>query len=286
MRMDVKIFDPERPRLVAIATRILGSTSEADDVVQEAWLRFSRTDGIDDVPAWSTTVVTRLCLDLLRRRRTRTAAESEAAQTDQGLLDPEADALLADRLGGAMHVVLETLVPAERAAFVLHDAFGYSFPEIAEMLGRSDAAVRQLASRARRKVRGASVPDPEAERRVVAANRELVEAFLGAAQGGDLSRLMSLLAPDVVMRADGTAQGMGTEPLYDGPDAVAGRFSGAQGAAPMLIDGDPGVVWMVDERPRVVFLFQLAGGLVRTIDLVADREVMATMEIVPMTREV
>ncbi len=283
--METVVFERERPRLIAIATRILGSAGDADDVAQEAWLRFSHTAGIDDAPAWLTTVVTRLCLDLLRRRRTRTAAESETMQAERGHVDPEADVLLADRVGDAMQLVLDALVPAERAAFVLHDAFGYSFPEIAAMLGRSDAAVRQLASRARRKVRGASGPEQEAERGVVAANREVVEAFLSAAQGGDLSRLMSLLAPDVVMRADGAAQAMGTASLYDGPESVAGRFSGAQGAQPVLIDADPGVAWMVNGRARVVFLFELLDGLVRAIDLVADREVMATMEIIPTTRE-
>ncbi|HEY0261050.1 MAG TPA: sigma-70 family RNA polymerase sigma factor [Lacisediminihabitans sp.] len=283
--MQLAAFERERSRLVAIATRVLGSPGDADDLVQEAWLRFSRTEDIDDAPAWLTTVVTRLCLDLLRRRRTRVRAESKATQTGREGVDPEADALLADRVGGAMQLMLDALVPAERAAFVLHDAFGYSFPEIAQMLGRSDAAVRQLASRARRKVHDASEPLQEAQRRVVAANREVVEAFLSAAQGGDLSRLMSLLAPDVVMRADSAAQAMGTQSLYDGPESVAGRFRGAQGARPVLIDGDPGVAWMVNGRARVVFCFQLADGLVRAIDLVADREVMATMEIIPMTRE-
>ncbi len=157
--MDVTDFDAERPRLTAIATRILGSEADADDVLQETWLRLSRTDDIDDLPAWLTTVVTRLCLDQLRKRRTRSMAESEAPD-DLALVDPEADALLAEKMGDAMQVVLDTLAPAERAAFVLHDVFGYPFDEISAVMGRSGTAVRQLASRARRKLRGE--PEPAA----------------------------------------------------------------------------------------------------------------------------
>ena len=153
--VDVTDFDAERPRLTAIAIRILGSEADADDVLQESWLRLSRADDVDDLPAWLTTVVTRLCLDHLRKRRTRSAAEAEAGvPADSVPADPEADALLAETVGGAMQVVLDALAPAERAAFVLHDIFGYPFEEISEVLGRSGTAVRQLASRARRKVQG------------------------------------------------------------------------------------------------------------------------------------
>src|ERR1700685_2383100 len=150
-------FDAERPRLTAIAVRILGSNGDADDVVQEAWLRLSRTDAIDDLPAWLTTVVTRLCLDHLRKRRTRSVAEA-GAPVEPVDPDPEADALLAERMGDAMQVVLDTLAPAERATFVLHDVFGYPFDEISAVMGRSSTAVRQLASRARRKVQGEPEP--------------------------------------------------------------------------------------------------------------------------------
>src|SRR6185437_1176678 len=143
--MDASNFDAERPRLMAIAGRILGSEADADDVLQEAWLRYSRAEGVDDVPAWLTTVVTRLCLDHLRKRRTRSEAEVPAPPTP---VDPEADALLAEKMGGAMQVVIDALAPAERAAFVLHDVFGYPFDEISLVLGRSGTAVRQLASRA------------------------------------------------------------------------------------------------------------------------------------------
>ena len=157
--MEVTDFDAERPRLTAIAIRILGSKADADDILQETWLRLSRTDDIDDLPAWLTTVVTRLCLDQLRKRRTRSAAEAEAP-ADPAPVDPEADALLAEKMGEAMQVVLDALAPAERAAFVLHDVFGYPFDEISAVMGRSGTAVRQLASRARRKVQG--VPEPAA----------------------------------------------------------------------------------------------------------------------------
>ena len=181
--MEVTDFDAERPRLTAIATRILGSETDADDVLQEAWLRFSRTDDIDDLPAWLTTVVTRLCLDQLRRRRTRSVAEA-GAPADPAPVDPEADALLAEKMGDAMQVVLDALAPAERAAFVLHDVFGYPFDEISAVMGRSGTAVRQLASRARRKVQG--VPEPDASPAARAESRRVVDAFLTAARGGDL----------------------------------------------------------------------------------------------------
>jgi RNA polymerase sigma factor (sigma-70 family) len=171
--MDID-FDAERPRLTAIAVRILGSNGDADDVVQEAWLRLSRTDNIDDLPAWLTTVVTRLCLDHLRKRRTRSVAEARVP--DPEAPDPEADALLAERMGDAMQVVLDTLAPAERAAFVLHDVFGYPFDEISAVMGRSSTAVRQLASRARRKVQG--VPESAASQATRAESQRVVDAFL------------------------------------------------------------------------------------------------------------
>jgi len=154
--MEMTDFDSERPRLTAIAIRILGSEADAEDVLQETWLRLSRTDDIDDLPAWLTTVVTRLCLDQLRKRRTRSEAEAEAP-ADPGRVDPEADALLAEKMGDAMQVVLDALAPAERAAFVLHDVFGYPFDDISTVMGRSGTAVRQLASRARRKLRSRQI---------------------------------------------------------------------------------------------------------------------------------
>jgi RNA polymerase sigma-70 factor, ECF subfamily len=281
-RVDTTEFEAERSRLTALAGGILGSTGDADDVVQEAWLRFSRAAGVDDPPAWLTTVVTRLCLDRLRTWRSRSSAEARATANptaEPDAVDPEADAVLAERIGGAMNLVVDALVPAERAAFILHDVFGYPFTEISAVLGRSDAAVRQLASRARRKLRGA--PEPATERAAAEENRRVVDAFLAAARGGEVTELLGLLAPDVVMHADLAGQGMGTEPAYSGAAAVAERFNGARGAHPVVIDGDPGAVWIVRGEPRVAFLFHVAAGLVRAIELIADPDVLATMEIRP-----
>jgi RNA polymerase sigma-70 factor (ECF subfamily) len=275
--METTEFDAERTRLAAIAVRILGSKAEADDVVQEAWLRFSRTDNVDDLPAWLTTVVTRLCLDHLRRRSTRSEVEA-AAPARPAPVDPEADALLAERVGGAMHVVLETLAPTERAAFVLHDVFGYPFDEISAVLGRSGAAVRQLASRARRKVQGA--PEPAAAQAARAESRQV----LAAARGGNLATLLSLLAPDAVMRADLVGQGMGTDAVYDGAAAVAARFNGTKGAVPVAIDGDLGAAWIQAGSVKVAFAFQVEAGLVREIELIADPDVLATLNVVRVRR--
>jgi RNA polymerase sigma-70 factor (ECF subfamily) len=281
--MDVTDLEAERPRLTAIATRILGSEADADDVLQEAWLRLSRTDDVDDPPAWLTTVVTRLCLDRLRKRRTRSEAEAEAeAFTHPAVVDPAADALLAERLEGAMQVVVEALAPAERAAFVLHDVFGYPFDEISAVLGRSGTAVRQLASRARRKVQG--LPEPVVAQAARAESRRVVDAFLSAAHGGDLATLLSLLAPDVVMRADLVGQQMGTAPVYEGAAAVAGRFNGAKGAAPVTIDGDLGAAWIHAGAIKVAFVFQVEDGLVREIEAIADPDVVATMDVVRVRR--
>ena len=275
--MQVTDFEAERTRLTAIATRILGSAADADDVLQEAWLRLSRTDDIEDLPSWLTTVVTRLCLDQLRKRRTRSAAEAEVP-ADLALVDPEADALLAEKTGDAMQVVLDTLAPAERAAFVLHDVFGYPFDEISAVMGRSGSAVRQLASRARRKVQG--VPEPVASQAARAENQQVVEAFLAAARGGDLATLLLLLAPDAIMRADLVGQKMGTDPVYDGAAAVAARFNGARGAAPVTIDGDLGAAWIHAGSTKVAFVFHVEAGLVREVELIAAPDVLATMDIV------
>lgn len=270
-------FDAERPRLIAIATRILGSAADADDVLQEAWLRLSRTDDVDDLPAWLTTVVTRLCLDHLRKRRTRSEAEAKTP-ADPAPADPEADTLLAENMGGAMQVVVDALAPAERVAFVLHDVFGYPFDEVSVVMGRSGTAVRQLASRARRKVQGA--PAPVAVRTARAESRRVVAAFLSAARGGDLATLLSLLAPDAVMRPDLVGQRMGTEPVYDGAAAVAARFNGAKGASPVTIDGEPGAAWFLAGAVKVAFAFQVEAGLVREVELIADPDVLATLDVV------
>ena len=225
--------------------------------------------------------MTRLCLDHLRKRRTRSEAEAEAgaeAPADSAPVDPEADALLAETMGGAMQVVLDALAPAERAAFVLHDVFGYPFDEISAVLGRSGTAVRQLASRARRKVQGA--PEPVAAQAARAQSRRVVDAFLAAARGGDLATLLLLLAPDAVMRADLVGQQMGTDTVYDGAAAVAGRFNGAKGAVPVTIDGDLGGAWILAGEVKVAFAFHVEAGLVREIELIADPDVLATLDVV------
>jgi len=276
--MEVTEFDAERPRLIAIATRILRSEADADDVLQEAWLRLSRTGAVDDVPAWLTTVVTRLCLDQLRRRRTRSVIEA-ALPDDHAPVDPEADALLAEMTGDAMRVVLDALAPAERAAFVLHDVFGYPFGEVSAVMGRSDTAVRQLASRARRKLQG--VPEAPASQASRAESQRIVDAFLTAARGGELATLLSLLAPNAVMRADLVGQSMGTESIYEGADAVAARFNGSRGAMPVAIDGELGAAWIQAGSTKVAFVFHVGpAGLVSEVELIADPDVLSTMDIV------
>ena len=275
-------FDAERPRLIAIAIRILGSEADADDVLQDSWLRLSRSEPVDDLPAWLTTVVTRLCLDQLRKRHSRADFEA-AAPDDRPPVDPEADALLAEMTGDALQVVLESLAPAERAAFVLHDVFGYPFDEVSAVMGRSGTAVRQLASRARRKVQGR--PEPAASRTTRVENRQIVDAFLSAARGGDLATLLSLLAPDAVMRADLVGQSMGTQPAYEGPEAVAARFNGSNGALPVDIDGELGAAWIQAGSTKVAFVFHVNEvGLVHEVELIADPDVLATMDIVRVRR--
>jgi len=270
-------FDTERPRLTAIAVRILGSAADADDVLQEAWLRLSGTDDIEDVPAWLTTVVTRLCLDQLRRQNTRSERETEVP-AHSAPVDPEADALLADQTSDALQIVLDALAPAERVSFVLHDVFGYSFDEVSAVMGRSVTAVRQLASRGRRKVQG--VPEPVTSQADRAESRRVVDAFLSAARGGDLATLLSLLSPDAVMRADLVGQKMGTDPAYDGAAAVAARFNGARGAVPVTIDGELGAAWIHAGSTKVAFVFHVEADLVREVELIADPSVLTTLDIV------
>ncbi len=180
--------------------------------------------------------------------------------------------------GDAMQVVLDALAPAERAAFVLHDVFGYPFDEVSAVMGRSITAVRQLASRARRKVQG--VPEPATSRATRAESQRVVDAFLTAARGGELATLLSLLAPDAVMRADLVGQTMGTEPAYEGAAAVAARFNGTRGATPVTIDGELGAAWIQAGSTKVAFVFHLEAGLVQEVELIADPDVLATMDIV------
>jgi len=265
-------FEAERPRLLAIAARILGGPSGAEDVVQDAWLRLAAADERpDNIAAWLTTVVTRLCLDQLRAKRSGELPLEDAPEP-VAVSDPERDAVLADRVDAAMLVVLHTLSPIERVAFVLHDLFGVPFEEVATTLGRSPAAVRQLASRARRRLRGADV---EGERR---EHRAVVDAFLEAARGGDLPRLVSLLAPDAVLHADPAGAAMGAD-TRTGAAAVADRFNGARGAMAVTIDGWTNAAWIHHRDVKVAFLFTVADGVITDIDMVADEVSLALMEI-------
>jgi len=275
-------FEANRTELRAVAYRMLGSASEADDAVQEAWLRLSRADAsdIDNLGGWLTTVVARVCLDMLRSRTSRREEPlapglHELVAGDEGGLDPEHAAVVADSVGFAMLVVLDTLPPAERVAFVLHDMFAVPFDEIAPIVGRSSDATRQLASRARRRVQGASA-DPVADR---ARQREVVEAFLAAARDGRFEALLALLDPDVVVRADRAAVQAGASEEVRGADAVAGTFSGrARAARPALVGGAVGLVWTQQGQARMVFDFTIADGKVVEIELIADPERIRELE--------
>ncbi len=276
-------FEASRTHLRAVAYRMLGSRSEADDAVQEAWLRLSRSDtsGVENLGGWLTTVVARVCLDMLRSRRSRreepleTQAPEPIVSREDGS-DPEHEALLADSVGLALLVVLDTLAPAERVAFVLHDMFDLPFDEIAPIVGRSPSAARQLASRARRRVHGAATA-PGADR---TRQRGLVEAFLAASRRGDFAALLALLDPDVLLRADPAAVRMGASGEVRGAKAVADTFKGrAQVARLALVNGATGLVWAPGGQPRVVFEFTTKGGKIVEIDLVADAERLRQLDL-------
>jgi RNA polymerase sigma factor (sigma-70 family) len=276
-------FEANRAHLRAVAYRMLGSPSEADDAVQEAWLRLSRSDtsGVENLGGWLTTVVARVCLNMLAARSSRREEPlgvhlpDPAGGPEHGI-DPEQEALLADSVGPALLVVLDTLTPAERLAFVLHDLFAVPFDEIAAILGRSPAAARQLASRARRRVQGSS-PDPTAGRR---RQRAVVDAFLAASRGGDFEALLALLDPDVVLRADPAAVQAGAAGEVRGAREVAGTFSGrARFARPALVDGAAGAVWAPGGQPRVVFGFTIADGRIVEIELLADPERLRQLDL-------
>ena len=274
-------FQEHRAHLLSVAYRMLGSATEADDAVQEAWLRLSRSDpaGIENLGGWLTTVVARVSLDMLRSRTSRREEPLEARpEPVETAIDPEEEVLVADSMGLALLVVLDALTPAERVAFVLHDLFGVPFEEIAPIVGRSPEAARQLASRARRRVRGADVPNADGARR-----REVVEAFLTASRRGDFEALLAVLDPDVVVRADRAAVSLGADPEVRGAEEVAGTFAGrARAARPALIDGEIGLVWASGGRPRVVFGFTIVDGRITGIDLIADPERLEGLELVPI----
>jgi len=279
-------FEEHRTHLRAVAYRILGSISDADDAVQEAWLRLARSDSsqVENLGGWLTTVVARVSLNMLQSRKTRREdpAGSHLPEEIAGSADkagPEHQAVLADSVGLALLVVLDTLTPAERLAFVLHDMFAMPFEEIAPIVERSPAATRQLASRARRRVQGAdTTPDADLTRR-----REVVQAFLAASRDGDLGALVAVLDPDVVVRADQAVVRTGAEPEVRGVDAVAAIFLGRAKAARLaLINGVTGMVWAAGGRPRVIFNFTLTGGKITAIDLVGDPGTLEQLDLVTL----
>jgi RNA polymerase sigma factor (sigma-70 family) len=277
-------FEEHRTYLRAVAYRMLGSVSEADDAVQETWLRLSRSDTseVENLGGWLTTVLARVCLDMLRSRKSR-REESLGARVPEPIAgradgaDPEQEALLSDSVGLALLVVLETLTPAERLAFVLHDMFAVPFDEIAPVVGRSPDAARQLASRARRRVRGADTSyEPDHTRQ-----REVVDAFLAAARDGDFDALVAVLDPDVVLRSDRAALPAGVPREVHGAPAVARRalVGRARAARPALVDGAVGVVVAPRGRLLMVLDFKIRDGKIVEIDAVADPERLNQLDL-------
>ncbi|MER7586493.1 RNA polymerase sigma factor SigJ [Micromonospora sp. NPDC127501] len=280
-------FQGHRPHLKAVAYRMLGSLTDAEDAVQEAWLRLARTDAndIDNLAGWLTTVVGRVCLDMLRARKARREEPMEDRLPDpvvsrETSTDPEQQALLADSVGLALLVVLESLTPAERLAFVLHDMFGLPFEQIAPIVDRTPVAAKKLASRARQRVRGATPsPDPD-----LTGQRRVVDAFLTAARGGDFDSLLAILDPDVVLRADGGVLNGGMKTLR-GAAAVAGqlatfqRMSTTSHTRPALINGIAGLVNTVDGRLISVMSFTVADGRLAAIDILSDPDRLARLDL-------
>jgi len=282
-------FEENRPHLRSVAYRMLGSLSDADDAVQEAWQRLSRVDAgdVENLSGWLTTVVARISLNMLRGRRTRREEPLEVRVPDpivtpEAGIDPEHEAVLADSVGLAMLVVLDTLTPAERLAFVLHDMFAVPYEQIAPMLERSPVAARQLASRARRRVQGrAPVPDPDLGRQ-----REVVDAFFAAARDGDFDGLVAVLDPDVVLRADGGAARTRPTVMLRGARAVAENASTARKLArfvrPALINGSAGVVVTIHGQVFSVMGFTVADGRIVAIDVLYDPERLAALDLTPL----
>jgi RNA polymerase sigma-70 factor, ECF subfamily len=274
-------FETHRPRLRAVAYQVLGSAGEADDAVQETWLRLSRSDPatIENLGGWLTTVVARVCLSMLAARRDEPVGVHlpEPAVTDTGHAGPEAEALLADSIGPALLVILHTLAPAERISFVLHDIFAVPFDDIAAIVGRSPAAARQLASRARRRVQGIA-PDPGTD---LARQQAITDAFLTAARSGNFGALLETLDPDAVVRANGTE-------VVRGAAAVAGRafpFTRiAKIILPALINGGPGVVTATDGRPVTLVSFTITGTKIAAIDLIDDPRRIAEADLAILGR--
>jgi RNA polymerase sigma factor (sigma-70 family) len=279
-------FEANRSHLRGVAYRMLGSVTEADDAVQEAWIRLSRTDAgqVDNLRAWLTTVVGRVCLNMLRSRKTRRESSLDTHLPDpivssQEGLDPEQEALLGDSIGLALFVVLDSLTPAERVSFVLHDVFAVPFDDIAPIVGRTPAAARQLASRGRRRVQGAPVPDVDLE-----GQWAVVDAFLAAARDGDFERLLAVLDPDVVVRSDGGIARPDLVSTIHGARAVAEQAMSfrrfAETATRVLVNGIPGgVAWAPDGTPFSVLALTVTGGRIVAIDVLADPERLRRLDL-------
>jgi RNA polymerase sigma factor (sigma-70 family) len=270
-------FEANRDHLRPVAYRMLGSSAEVDDAVQETWLRLSRSDAAEvaNLRGWLTTVVARICLDMLRSRKSR--REDPMGPDVPEPVDDTArrEAAMADSVGAALLVVLETLQPAERLAFVLHDMFAVPFEEIAPIVGRSVDASRQLASRARRRVQGAPVPDADRSRQ-----REIVDAFLAASREGDFERLLGVLDPDVVFRADQAAVRLGSLAEIRGAEGVAQTFKGrAQAARPALVGGAPGLAVILGGRLRIALRFTVAHDRIATVEAFADAEQIEALDV-------
>ena len=284
-------FEANRSHLRGIAYRMLGSLTEADDAVQEAWIRLSRTDtsDVDNLRAWLTTVVGRVYLNMLRSRKTRREASFETHVPDpilspEGGIDPEQEALLGDSVRLALLVVLDSLAPAERVAFVLHDVFAVPFEEIAPIVGRTPTATRQLASRARRRVQGAPVPDVALD-----GQWAVVDAFLAAARDGDFERLLAVLDPEVVLRSDGGAVCPGLISLLRGAQPVAEQAMTfrqfAETATRSLVNGIPGgVAWAPDGSPFAVLALTVRGGRIVAIDILADPDRLGQLDLTVVAR--
>jgi RNA polymerase sigma factor (sigma-70 family) len=272
-------FEANRPRLRAVAYRMLGSSGEVDDAVQETWFRLNRSDaeGIENLSGWLTTVVARVCLDMLRARKSR-REEPMGPLTPEPIAEDERsrDAELADSVGAALLVVLETLAPAERLAFVLHDMFAVPFEEIATIVGRTPAAARQLASRARRRVQGVR-PDPGADS---GRQRKIVEAFLAASRDGDFEGLLAVLDPDVVFRADEAVMRLGSEAEIRGATAVAAAFKGrAQAARPALADGSPALAVILGGQLRILLRLSFKEDRIVGVEAIADPERLRSFDL-------
>ena len=263
-------FESERPRLLRLAGRVLDDDVEAHDIVQQAWLRLQSTDQrIENLPGWLTTVTTRLCLD---RLRAKVPVPEEDLVADEHVGDPADEVALADTVSLALHVVLDRLTPGERVAFVLHDSFGFDYATIAQVLDTTPAAARKLASRARAKV---VQPAPED----ALADWEVVDAFMAAARGGDLGRLLDLLAPDVVVTGDVAAVSLGTPERIAGRQEVAQFFNGAaKGALPVFVAGRPGAAWVHRGEAKVAFDFTIADQTVTRIEFRAEPDVLAGVQ--------